>query len=201
MSKNIDIADTVGGRLRLERKRLGLTQAALAAELGLHRLTQANYESGSTEPPASYLRSLRRLGMDDVFIQSGVKAEPGRVQSNATERLLLALCDALQMPVERVNAAILAASKGEGHAEFRGHLNALLHTSLVLNREHKILELDRDALVDIIDSLERHLSAIGKHVSPLQKAHAIASLYRIFAEKGQVDAAMIEGSARSMPTI
>lgn len=201
MSKKIDIAGTVGGRLRLERKRLGLTQAALAAELGLHRLTQMNYESGSTEPPASYLRSLRRLGMDDVFIQSGVRAEPSHVQSNLAERLLLELCVALQIPMETVNATILALSKGGVHAEFRAHLNALLRSSLVLNTEHKILELDRDALVDIIDSLEGHLSAMGKHVSPTQKAHHIASLYLIFAEKGQIDAEMIEASARSMPSI
>lgn len=201
MSKKIDNAETVGGRLRHERKRVGLTQQALADQLGVHRLTQMNYESGSTEPPPSYIQALRGLGIDDRYVQTGIRGAQGEEQSYATERLFLALCDALQIPLDRVHSAITCAGTGAAHSEFQGEIRKLVHSSPLLNSKNKVLVLDRDILVDIIDGFERCLDAMNKSVSPLQKAHAIASMYRDFSEKGEIDAEMLEARARSIPGV
>lgn len=199
MSKKIDNVETVGGRLRHERRRVGLTQNALAEQLGIHRLTQMHYESGATEPPTSYIRALRGLGIDDRYVQTGIRSGQNEEQSNVTERLFMALCDALQIPLDKVHSAISGAASGVAHSEFQGHVRTLMHSSVLLNSKNKVLVLDRDILVDIINGFERCLEAMNKRVSPLQKAHYIASMYRDFCEKGEIDTEMLEAGARSIP--
>lgn len=201
MSKKIDNVETVGGRLRHERKRVGLTQNTLAEQLGIHRLTQMHYESGATEPPTSYIRALRGLGIDDKYVQTGIRSGQSEEQSNAAERLFMALCDALQIPLDKVHSAISGAAAGAAHSEFQEHVRTLMHSSVLLNSKNKVLELDRDILVDIVDGFERCLEAMSKRVSPLQKAYAIASMYRDFSEKGSIDPEMLEARARSIPGV
>lgn len=158
-----------------------------------------HYESGATEPPPSYIRALRGLGIDDRYVQTGIRSGQSEEQSNATERLFMALCDALQIPLDKVHSAISGAASGVAHSEFQGHVRTLMHSSVLLNSKNKVLVLDRDILVDIIDGFERCLEAMNKRVSPLQKAHYIASMYRDFGEKGEIDAEMLEAGARSIP--
>jgi transcriptional regulator with XRE-family HTH domain len=202
MSKIKDNIDSIGGRLRQERKRVGLTQNELAEKMSVHRLTQINYESGSTEPPPSYIQALRRVGIDDRYVQTGNKSSPSEELSNATERLFMALCDALQIPLDKVHVAINgAAAAGASHSEFQGQIRNLVHASPLLNARNKVLVLDRDILVDIVEGLERCLISMDKRVSPLQKAHAIASMYRDFSEKGEIDVEMLEARARSIPGV
>lgn len=191
----------LGERLRQERRRLGLTQEELANSAGIHRRTQTNYELGKTEPDMAYFQALRRVGLDATYVQTGTKSSPGDEQSSATERLFLALCDALQIPLDKVHSAISGAASGAAHSEFHGHIKTLMGSSLVLNSKNKVLVLDRDVLVDIIDGFERCLEALNKRVSPLQKAHAIASMYRDFSAKGSIDAEMLEARARSTPGV
>ena len=190
----------LGERLRRERKRLGLTQEELASCTGIHRRTQANYELGKTAPDMAYFQALRMVGLDAKYVQTGTKNSPGDERSSAAERLFLALCDELQIPLEKVYAAINGAAEARmASSEFQGHVGRLLHSSPLLNSKNKVLVLDRDILVDIIDGFERRLEAMNKRVSPLQKAHAIASMYRDFCEKGEIDAEMLEAGARSIP--
>jgi hypothetical protein len=168
--------------------------------MGISRLTQINYESGATTKlPASYIRALRGIGIDDKYIQTGVRRGLGEEQSSAAERLFLALCDALQIPLDKVHSAISGAAAGASHFEFQGQISNLLSSSQMLNSKNKVLVLDRDILVSIIDGLEHCLAAMNKRVSPLQKAHAIASMYRDFSEKGEIDMEMLEARARSIP--
>lgn len=200
MSKKVDNLETVGGRLRFERRRIGYTQNDLAQEAGISRLTQINYESGATTRlPASYIQTLRGLGIDDKFVQTGIRHSQGEEQALATERLFLAFCDALQIPLDKVYSAISGAASGITYFEFQEQIRKLMHSSPLLNAKNKVLVLDRAILVDIIDGLERSLAAKNKKVSPLQKAHAIASLYLYFTEKGEVDVEMLESAARSIP--
>lgn len=53
----------LGARLRQWRKREGLTQAGLAAKLGLSRSSIANFETGVAEPTPEVVEKLNRLGM------------------------------------------------------------------------------------------------------------------------------------------
>lgn len=191
---------TLGERLRQERLRLGLTQEELANCTGIHRRTQANYELGKTAPDMAYFQALRRVGLDPTYIETGTKSSPSDEQSSATERLFLALCDALQIPLEKVYAAINGAAEVRmASSEFQRYVGSLIHSSPMLNSKNKVLVLDRDILVDIIDGFERCLEAMNKRVSPLQKAHYIASMYRDFCEKGEIDTEMLEAGARSIP--
>ena len=160
-----------------------------------------HYESGATEPPPSYIRALRGFAIDDRYVQTGIRSGQREEQSNATERLFMALCDALQIPLDKVHSAISGGASGAAHSEFQGHVRTLMHSSVLLNSKNKVLELDRDILVDIIDGFERCLEAMNKRVSPLQKAHAIASMYRDFSAKGLIDAEMLEARARSIPGV
>ena len=53
-----DRKSPIGARIREERLRLGLSQAAFAKLLGVHRRTQINYEHGERKPDTDYLGSL-----------------------------------------------------------------------------------------------------------------------------------------------
>lgn len=190
----------IGERLRQERRLLGLSQEELANSMGLHRRTQANYESGNTVPPKAYFQALRRLGLDTTYVQTGTRSSPIDAASSAAERLFLALCDALQIPLPKVYAAINGAAEARiVSSEFQGYVRGLMQASPLLNTKNKLLVLDRNILVDIIDGLESYLHSIDRRVSPLQKAHAIASMYRDFSEKGEIDFKVLEAIARSIP--
>ena len=63
------------GRLKEERTRLGLSQSALAASLGVTKWTVINYERAGgrgTPIPADLLSTCARLGMDVQYILTGV---------------------------------------------------------------------------------------------------------------------------------
>lgn len=62
---------TFGERLRAERKRLGLTQEAMAAVGGVKKLAQINYEKGATAPDAEYLAAISGRGADVLFLIDG----------------------------------------------------------------------------------------------------------------------------------
>lgn len=64
-------------RLREQRDALDLTQAIFAAKLGVHRLTQINYEKGKL-PPLDYLNAAAALGVDVVYVVTGVHSKPAK---------------------------------------------------------------------------------------------------------------------------
>jgi transcriptional regulator with XRE-family HTH domain len=57
-----------GFRLKQERTRLGLTQAALARIGGVATNAQGHYESGWRRPKADYLQKLGTAGVDLTFL-------------------------------------------------------------------------------------------------------------------------------------
>lgn len=61
----------VAERLRIERKRLGLSQDDLARACGCSRATIAAYEAGRTSPDLNYLADAASLGIDFQFILTG----------------------------------------------------------------------------------------------------------------------------------
>ncbi len=62
---------TFGERLRLERERLGLTQADMAALFEGHKNTQYAYETGQQSPNAATLAILAERGVDIHFLFYG----------------------------------------------------------------------------------------------------------------------------------
>ena len=65
----------IWGRIREERKRLGLTQQELADLVGVDRNSQINYERGHRSPPAEYLERLDALGLDACYILTGRRTQ------------------------------------------------------------------------------------------------------------------------------
>ncbi len=70
MNQPDDIA-SIAKRLREERERLSLTQAALASITLVSKLTQLKYESGQSTPGATYLAAFARLGADVLYVVTG----------------------------------------------------------------------------------------------------------------------------------
>ena len=67
MGKNI------GGRLREERKRLGLTQTEFGEIGGVKLFAQSNYENGKRTPSAEYLAAVARRGVDVAYVVTGMQ--------------------------------------------------------------------------------------------------------------------------------
>lgn len=64
---------SMGERLARERKRLGLSQSALATELGVSLRSQQNYEKNLRNPDAGYWMAIASfLGVDVQYVLTGV---------------------------------------------------------------------------------------------------------------------------------
>ncbi|MFJ3485807.1 helix-turn-helix domain-containing protein [Pseudomonas sp. NPDC090202] len=64
--------NNIGKRLRQERKRLKLTQSALAAIGGVEANAQGHYESGQRLPRADYLFRVAAAGVDISRVVTGI---------------------------------------------------------------------------------------------------------------------------------
>lgn len=75
----MESSDSLGGRLRAERERLGLSQsevasaAAAAGARGSTRQSQALYEKDERLPDAGYLAAVSRLGVDVRWVVTGYR--------------------------------------------------------------------------------------------------------------------------------
>ena len=63
-----------GKKLRSERLRLGLTQAALAKSGGVSKATQVAYEGDATRPDISYLSRIAEVGVDILWLVTDRRA-------------------------------------------------------------------------------------------------------------------------------
>lgn len=103
-------------RLRLERKRLSLSQADFAALAGVTVDSQGNYERGTRKPDTGYLEAIARHGVDVAFLLTGVRAAPEfGALSQAEASLLLRFRGG--SPVLRAYLEELAVGgRGEGNS-------------------------------------------------------------------------------------
>lgn len=84
----------MGARLAAERDRLGMTQAQLAAALGLSRNSVTLYEADKHQPGADTLSGLHRLGAEVVFILTGDHARSPATTDIDLDRMTVALKEA-----------------------------------------------------------------------------------------------------------
>lgn len=66
-----EIAPGFGERLRLERVRLGLTQAEFAERAGVQRLAQGQYEAETRDPRVKYLAAASAAGVNLYYVLFG----------------------------------------------------------------------------------------------------------------------------------
>lgn len=68
----------IADRLREERTRLELTQAALADLTGITKKTQINWEHGVSSPNAEALMAYKTAGVDVWYLLTGERTEPAQ---------------------------------------------------------------------------------------------------------------------------
>lgn len=101
---------TIGDRLKEERSRLGLSQTDLGAAGGVGKTTQINYEKGAGSPDAKYLSAVASLGVDILYVVTGVATPQVAEGFTATENTLISQYRALpeddQAAVHRIVGAM-----------------------------------------------------------------------------------------------
>jgi transcriptional regulator with XRE-family HTH domain len=98
----------IGQRLKQERQRLGFTQAQFSAGGGVAPNAQLHYEKGSRQPRADYLSSLNSIGVDVLYVVTGVRMPGASSQIPADEVDLILHLKALTGPNQN---AILGIAK------------------------------------------------------------------------------------------
>ncbi|MDP9583540.1 helix-turn-helix domain-containing protein [Burkholderia ambifaria] len=97
----------IGARLKEERMRVGMSQAEIAALGGLSNKTQLSYESDVRSPDANYLAALAKVGVDVLYVITGVRALPSTMPEDEAE-----LLDSFRQLNEVGRAAIQASVNG-----------------------------------------------------------------------------------------
>lgn len=69
----MDLKD-IGGRLKAERERLGLSQEQLAEVAGTNRMTPSRYEQGSHFPTLGFLAATESAGVDVGYVLTGKRS-------------------------------------------------------------------------------------------------------------------------------
>ena len=66
----------IGLRIKEERERLSLTQQGIADAIGVAKRTFIDWEKDRTSPTAVQLSALSQLGIDVLYIITGVRSRP-----------------------------------------------------------------------------------------------------------------------------
>lgn len=115
-------------RLRDERKRLGLSQEALAELGGVKLNAQSNYENGKRAPDSDYLSRVAAHGVDVPFLFTGQRTAGLKAPSANDESMAATSGDSFMRSVTREEAALLdnyEAADERGRAAARSVLDAL----------------------------------------------------------------------------
>jgi len=96
----------VGNRLKEERKRLGLTQEAMAAACGVAKRTQILFEQDAHLPGGAYFVEADKLGLDVTYLLVGRRERVGDDEAEMLETWRKA------SPKSRVAALVALCGKG-----------------------------------------------------------------------------------------
>lgn len=190
----------LGSRIRQERQRLGLSQAALAERVGVHRKTQVNYELGQRKPDTDYLQALAREGVDVGYVLTG----EGR---HEVEQIYSMVLDAIQVELDLYKAfqpeweSVFELLREQWRAWQGGVLLSSGADALraLLARSPKLLGQPEE-LAELIERVDFVAESVGTSPTPLQKARAVVLLLKEKRRGGllSVDFGMVkEALARS----
>lgn len=197
----------INERLKDERVRLGLSQAAFAQKIGIHRNTQIKYEAGERYPDSEYLNSIGAIGVDVFYIFSGVKSEDRDMLDVAKIELCEGFYAALGFSHQDIKSLLIEMTKivkkevddGGGwdtDAWFNKRekfISDVLSNHHVIGKSTPLLDVtDVNLLGSVIAGLETALKKVGIVLPPEKKARAVVMLYRSFKAGGKVDKKMIE---------
>lgn len=186
-----------GRRIREERIRLEMTQAAFAKECSVHRNTQIKYESGEREPDAAYLVAMAQAGVDIGYVLTGrvelwEQMAMRHVLSSIQEHLKLIPQDDMWKEALRLayEETVALANNQDVDCMASRAIQNLLKTSPVV--------LDLPMLEDVIEKLEFVLETKGAALEPHIKARSIIALYgKLRSGARRLDLQMVEEILRS----
>ena len=98
--------ETFSGRLVAERERLRLTQIELRERMGVSKASQIRYESGDSSPDADYLAELDAIGVDVMYLLTGVRRSDAL--SDELQNLVEAYMDADESTQQAVFGVLVA---------------------------------------------------------------------------------------------
>lgn len=167
------VLHSIGDRLRSERERLKLSQAALAEYGGVKPLTQHSYEKGSSYPNADYLARVNDLGIDAMYVITGARAKPAQALPGSEPEMAALM--ALQ------NRGIYPDGEGGGRVSSAGL--ALLLDYVREVKDNRITKLTKKELQKVVnfvpkDSREWVIQPVALTPYPDGKASHILLVYR-----------------------
>jgi transcriptional regulator with XRE-family HTH domain len=80
---------SVGSRLREERERMGLTQAAMGEMLGMAKHSILNYESDKRSPDALFMTAIANAGADVLYVLTGKRQQTSPPLPAAMNQVLM----------------------------------------------------------------------------------------------------------------
>lgn len=115
------MCSSIGERLREERLRLELSQAALGEIGGVRKQAQLLYEKGERNPDAAYLSAISKFGVDIQFIVTGVRSAESLSDDEKT--LIKSYRNAPLAVKAAALAALTAGSSTSGSVNVSGNSN------------------------------------------------------------------------------
>jgi transcriptional regulator with XRE-family HTH domain len=108
---------SIGARITEERKRLGITQAAFAKQLGISLSSQKRYEKSETVPNIYYIGAMEQNGIDVAYVMTGSHTPNERLRfysvlDRQTAELLVLYALQLDIGGFGDSVAVIAAEKG-----------------------------------------------------------------------------------------
>lgn len=177
--------DNINERIRAERERLGLSQAAAAEKMGVSRTTQVNYETGKRKADSDYLFALGKLGADVGYVLFGERSTAANLYVLAAHRVLPLVAERA-----KINTTALLGILGMA-AEDEAYLWKGSHSGLLLRNKFSPLV---DALFENSDLLGEAFTCVREELTEMnielhnaKKADVILALYEDFKEIGRVD--------------
>ncbi|MGH8078046.1 MAG: helix-turn-helix domain-containing protein [Lysobacter sp.] len=120
---------TPGKRLKAERERLGMSQAAFRAVAGVGKSSQISYESDERSPDVQYLAAVAPLGVDVNYVVTGTPTPPavGSVQDELLRRF-----NAASPEIRTAVMSVLGVTSAVAQTSTGPVFNGGIHSSQVL---------------------------------------------------------------------
>lgn len=170
-------------RITIERKRLNMSQAAFAQAAGVSLSTQKRYEKGERGADSEYLAALSKIGVDIVFILTGLRSPDADADRRGLLHVLELVAGVLDIARGEIgrdfDAALAAAVEAHKYAraDEAASAQADLAFEAVLRRSPLWLS-DPHQLEAVVEKVEFVLEAQALKLSPAGKSRAIVSLLR-----------------------
>lgn len=100
----------IGLRIKEERERLSLTQQGVADAIGVAKRTFIDWEKDRTSPTAVQLSALSDIGIDVLYVVTGVRSQPIASQSKPSSEKQ-ELMDAFDEMTPEQRRAVLEVGK------------------------------------------------------------------------------------------